>query len=175
MIRGVLTLFKTLVEIILLRKGPGDIPHSSTLFVIVASVWFLVGVFGVLAIETYQSSDLFVDLLLAFAGLGFYAVVISAFGRGERVLTCLTAILGCSAVFSIVLFGGRLVLPMLLTENEVNWAAGLIWFWSIPVEGHIIARTIERQWIIGLLVALFVLIVKQQLLAVIRPKHATAA
>ena len=64
MICNVLTLFKSFLEIILFRKGPDRIPHSSVLFVIVAGLWLLVGVIGIIAAENYSGSGLLVDLLL---------------------------------------------------------------------------------------------------------------
>lgn len=167
MIRNVLTLFKTFVEIILLRKGPDDIPHSPVLFVLVAALWFLIGVVALMVIEFYESNSLLIDLILAIVGLGIYAIVVSAFGRGDRIMRCFTTILGCSIVFTIVQIGGSLVFPLLLTE--VEWALLPIWLWSIPVEGHIIARTIERQWFLGFLVAIAVLFVQLNLLAVLKP------
>jgi uncharacterized membrane protein YeaQ/YmgE (transglycosylase-associated protein family) len=169
MISGVLTLFKTLVEIILFRKGPDEIPNSSLLFIVVATIWFLVGVIAVMVVESYKSPDLFVDLILAIVGLVFYAIVVNSFGRSARLVQCFTALLGCSVVFSIVLFAGRTILPMLITEDETGWAVQLIWLWSIPVEGHIIARTIDRQWIIGFLIALAVLFAQLQLFAALKP------
>ena len=169
MIRNVLTLFKTFFEIILLRKGPDDIPQSPVLFVLVVALWFLVGVVAVMAIEFYQSSSLFIDLILAFVGLGIYAIVVSVFGKRARLMQCFTTILGCSIVFTIVQIGGNLVFPLFLTEIEVEWALLPIWLWSIPVEGHIIARTIERQWFLGFLVAFAVLFVQLNLLAVLGP------
>lgn len=169
MIRNVLTLFKTFVEIILLRKGPGDIPHSPVLFVLVVAMWFLIGVVAVMVVEFYQSTSLLIDLILAFVGLGIYAIVVSVFGKSARLMRCFTTILGCSIVFTILQIGGSLVFPMLLTEIEVEWALLPIWLWSIPVEGHIIARTIERQWFLGFLVAFAVLFVQLNLLAVLKP------
>lgn len=169
MIGSVLTLFKSFAQIILLRKGPSDIPHSSLLLVVVAFLWLMVGSLAVVLIETYKSTSLFIDLALAVIGMAFYAVVVSAFGFNERLTRCFTALLGCSVVFSIVLYGGRLILPAMLTADETEWAVQLIWLWSIPVEGHIIARTIDRQWGIGFLVAVSVLIGQLQLYAVLRP------
>jgi hypothetical protein len=169
MISSVLTLFKTFGGMILLRKGPDDIPDSSFLLVVVAFLWFVVGLFAVVLIETYQNSSLLIDLTLAISGLAIYAVVVSAFGRRERLTRCFTALLGCSVVFSIVLYSGRLILPMMVTENESELAVQVIWLWSIPVEGHIIARTIDRQWVIGFLIALAVLIGQLQLYAVFKP------
>ena len=175
MIRNVLTLFKTFVEIIFLRKGPGDIPHSPLLFVIVVAIWLLVGIVAVMVVESYQSSSFLIDLILAFVGLGIYAIVVNVFGKYARLIQCFTTILGCGIVFSILQFGGRLAFPLLLAETEVDWLLLLIWLWSIPVEGHIIARTIERQWFIGFLVALAVLFVQLNLLAVLKPMLGSAA
>ncbi len=170
MICKVLTLFKTLVEIIFLQKGPDDIPNSSALFVIVVAIWLLVDAADAVVIEAYRSSALFfIDLILVFAGLGLYAIVVNAFGKRKRLMQFVITILGCSIVFTIVLLGGRLIFPLFLTEDEVSWAVQLIWFWSIPVEGHIIARTIERQWFSGFLIALAVLFVQLQLFAVLKP------
>lgn len=169
MIGGVLTLFKTFGEMILLRKGPNDIPHSSFLLVVVAFLWLVVGSLAVVLIETYKSSSLLIDLVLAIIGLAFYAVVVNAFGFSERLTRCFTALLGCSVLFSIVLYGGRLIFPLMVTANETEWAVQLIWLWSVPVEGHIIARTIDRQWGIGFLIAVAVLIGQLQLYAVVRP------
>lgn len=169
MIRNVRTLFKTFIEIIFLQKGPDDIPQSSVLFVMVAAIWILVGIVAVMVVDSYQSSSLLIDLILALVGLGIYAVVINLFGKGARLMRCFTTILGCSIVFSIVQFGGSLAFPLLLAETEVDWALLLIWLWSIPVEGHIIARTIERQWVVGFLIAFAVLFVQLNLLAVLKP------
>jgi len=169
MISRVLTLFKTLVQIILLRKGPEYIPHSTVLLVIVVALWLLVGVVDVMVVEAYTSSDLLMDMVLALVGLGFYVIIVANFGRSARLARCVTAILGCSIVFSVVLSGGRLVLPLLLTDSEIDWISQLIWFWSIPVEGHIIARTIERPWFIGFLIALAVLFAQLQLFVFLKP------
>jgi hypothetical protein len=70
---------------------------------------------------------------------------------------------------------GRVVLPTFLAEDETSWALQLIWFWSIPVEGHIIARTIERQWFFGFLIALAVLFTQLNLFSVLKPMLGPAA
>jgi hypothetical protein len=174
MIGCVLTLFKIFVEIMLLRKGPNDIPRSTVLLVIVTAIWFLVGVVGVMIIESYTGSDLLVDLVLMIVGLGIYAIVVNVFGHSSRLLSCVTAFLGCSTVFILVLFSGRLVLPMFLSDIDTDWAVQIFWLWSIPVEGHIIARTIDRQWVIGFLIALAVLFAQLQLLYALNPMLGTA-
>jgi hypothetical protein len=175
MIGGVLTLFKTLIEIILLRKGPNHIPHSTLLLLVVAGIWLFVGIAAVMVIETYKSSSLLIDLVLAIAGLGFYALLVNSFGHRSRLVRCFTALLGCSIVFSVVIYAGRLVLPLWITPGETELAVQLIWLWSIPVEGHIIARTIDRQWVIGFLIALAVLFAQLQLYGVLKPMLGPAA
>lgn len=175
MISRVLTLFKTFVEIILLRKGPESIPHSTPLLIVVATIWFLVGIVAMMIIETYKSPSLFTDLVLAIAGLGFYAVLINSFGHSSRLVRCITALLGCSIVFSVVIYAGRLILPVWITPNETEWAVQMIWLWSIPVEGHIIAHTIDRQWVIGFLIALAVLFAQLQLFAILKPMLGSVA
>ena len=174
MICSVLTLFRTFAEMILLRKGPEDLPRSSVLFTIVVFIWIVVGLAAVAVIESYASSGLLMDMALAIIGLAFYAGAIHAFGKSARTLQSFTALLGCSVVFSIVLFGGRLVLPLFLTESEAEMGVQMIWLWSIPVEGHIIARTIDRQWVIGFLIAVAVLFAQLQLYGVIKPMLASA-
>jgi hypothetical protein len=175
MIYGVLTLFKTLIEIILLRKGPNHIPHSMLLFVVVAGIWFFVGIVAVMVIETYKSASLFIDLILAIAGLGLYAILVNSFGHSSRLVRCFTALLGCSIVFSVVIYAGRLILPLWITPDQTEWAVQSIWLWSIPVEGHIIARTIDRQWVIGFVIALAVLFAQLQLYGVLKPMLGPAA
>lgn len=174
MICSVLTLFRTFAEMILLRKGPEDLPRSWVLFIIVLFIWIVVGFAAVAVIESYESAGLLIDMVLAIIGLALYAGAIHAFGQSARILQSFTALLGCSVVFSFVLFGGRVVLPLFLTESESEMGVQMIWLWSIPVEGHIIARTINRQWVIGFLIAVAVLMAQLQLFAVIKPMLVSA-
>jgi len=169
MIGGVLTLFKTLIEIILLRKGPDELPHSIVLLLIVAGIWFAVGAIGAIAVDTYNGQTLLADLVLTAFGFGLYAVVVKVFDRSERLLRALTAILGCGAIFGVALFVGRYILMTFLALDETPLFSELILLWSILVEGHIIARTIDRQWVIGFLIALAVLVGQLQMFAALKP------
>jgi len=175
MIGGVLTLFKTLIEIILLRKGPDALPHSTALLLIVAGVWIAVGAIGAIAVDAYTGQSLLADLILTSFGFGMYAVVVKVFEKSERLLRALTAILGCGAIFGVVLFAGRYVLTTVLALEETPLFSELILLWSILVEGHIIARTIDRQWVIGFLIALAVLIGQLQMFSVLKPMLASAS
>ena len=169
MIGSVLTLFKTLIGIILLQKGPDELPHSSVLLLLVTGIWIAVGAIGAMIVDTYNGQTLLVDLMLTALGFGMYAVVVKVFDRSERLLRALTAILGCGAIFGAVLFVGRYVLTTVLGVEEMPLFSEIILLWSILVEGHIIARTIDRQWVIGFLIALAVLIGQLQMFAALKP------
>ena len=169
MIGGVLTLFKTLVGIILLQKGPDELPHSTVLLSFVAGIWVAVGVIGAMIVDTYNGQTLLADLVLTSLGFGLYAVVVKVFERSERLLRALTAILGCGAIFGAALFVGRYILTTVLAVEDTPLFSELILLWSILVEGHIIARTIDRQWVVGFLIALAVLFAQLQLFAVLKP------
>ena len=169
MIGGLLTLFKTLVGIILLRKGPDELPHSAVLLLFVAGIWIAVGAVGAMIVDTYNGQALLADLVLTAFGFGLYAVVVKVFDRSERLLRALTAILGCGAIFGVALFAGRYILMTYFAAEETPLFSELILLWSILVEGHIIARTIDRQWVIGFLIALAVLIGQLQMFAALKP------
>lgn len=164
-----LTLFKTLLEIIFLQKGPESIPRSSVLFVVVAGLWIVVGAIGASIVDTYDGQALIMDLVLTAVGFLLYAIVLKFFGKSERLLQALTAILGCGAIFGAALFAGRFVLTELLSASETVLYSEIILLWSILIEGHIIARTTERLWFFGILVALAVFIIQLQVFAYFRP------
>jgi hypothetical protein len=165
----VLTLFKTLLEIIFLQKGPEHIPRSSVLLVILLGCWLAVGVIGAMVVDTYDSESLMMDLILTVVGFGIYAAALKIFEKSERLLQALAAILGCGAIFGTALFAGRYILTTVLAVSETALFSEFILLWSILIEGHIIARTIERPWIIGILFALAVFITQLQVFAVIKP------
>lgn len=169
MIRSVLTLLKTLLDIVLFRKGPESVPHSSALFGIVATLWLLVGILAIVSVGSYSGTSLLVDLVLTVVGVGLYSVAIHLFGKGARLLPALTAFMGCAALFGFGIFFSRVWLPLILLENQVNIVLTLFLLWSIAVEGHIMARTLERPWVIGFLLALAVFILQLQLLSVLSP------
>lgn len=169
MICSVLTLLKTLLDIALFRKGPQSIPSSSALLSIVVALWILVGIIAIVAVGSYSGMSLLVDLVLTIVGVGLYSFAIQLFGKGARLLPALTAIMGCAAMFGFAIFVGRIWLPLILVESQVSITLTLIVLWSIGVEGHIMARTIERQWVIGFLLALSIFIAQLQLISVLNP------
>ena len=59
-------------------------------------------------------------------------------------------------------------------DRLTDMASGLTLLWSIPVEGHIIARAIDRHWYIGILVAIGVFFLQAMVYSrIITPPAAT--
>jgi len=129
----------------------------------------VVGVIGASIVDTYDGQALIMDLVLTAVGFMLYAIVLKVFDKSERLMQALTAILGCGAIFGAALFAGRFVLTQLLSVSETAMYSEIILLWSILIEGHIIARTIERLWFFGILVALAVFIIQLQVFAYFKP------
>ena len=129
----------------------------------------MVGVIGASIVDTYDGQALIMDLVLTAVGFMLYAIVLKVFDKSERLMQALTAILGCGAIFGAALFAGRFVLTQLLSVSETAMYSEIILLWSILIEGHIIARTIERLWFFGILMALAVFIIQLQVFAYFKP------
>jgi hypothetical protein len=164
MISNVLPLIKSLLQILLLRKGPEALPRAPVIVVIVVGLWLLSGVAILVTVEGYSSRKFLIDILLTAFGLVIYALLINAANRAARLQQALSAILGCGALLGLVLVSAESLLPRLLAAEQVQSVVTLIWLWSLPVEAHIIARTIDRQWYIGFFSALVVLFLQLFLL-----------
>lgn len=85
--------------------------------------------------------------------IGFYAAVLVVTGYSRRILQTLTSVLGCGAILTMLFVAEFVFLRPFLGEDFAGVIAALIIFWSVPVEGHIIARAIDRHWFIGIAIA----------------------
>ena len=72
----------------------------------------------------------------------------------------MAAIIGCGAIILLAFVVGYAVLDPLLGDGVSSAIANLIMLWSVPVEGHIIARAIDRHWYIGILIAVGVFVLQ---------------
>lgn len=169
MITGVLSLIRTLTAIILLQKGPDALPRAPVILVCCVALWLLSSFFAMLGVDENTDISFMLGLLISLVGLIIYALLINAAGKGERILQSLSAIVGCGAIISFVVLLFEALLPMLFDEQQVRSLLTLILLWSVPVEGHIIARAIDRLWYVGLVAASTVFIVQLFLLASLGP------
>jgi len=150
----VLPLIRTLFDIVLLRKGPEDIPRSAILLLMSLGLWLLAELTSLALIDRVDDSDFLNETFSLLLAVIYYSAVVVITGHGHRVLQTITAIVGCGALLALsftvvfVIFGqfaGAIALELIVY---------LYLMWSVSVEGHIIARAIDRHWYIGILIAL---------------------
>ncbi len=170
-----LSLVQTLFDIIRLRKGPDAIPYSPLLFALIVAMWLFAGFAMTASTPGMDARDFVIGTLSGVAGLGCYAAIIVLAGKQPRVLQAATALLGCGAVLSLVFIVVNTSLAPILAANTVNLIGTLILLWSVPVEGHIIARTIDRHWYVGFMLATAVFVFQLMLYSLIDPSSAATA
>jgi hypothetical protein len=152
----VLPLIRTLCDIVLLRKGPDAIPRSWVLFLVILALWVFSALAALALIEQFDESDFFLGFFSGMIGILCYAVLVIASRKPERLLQTISAIIGCGALISFAFVAEYVLFLPFLGEVPTGLIANLILLWSIPVEGHIIARAIDRHWYIGILLAILV-------------------
>lgn len=170
-----LALLQTLFDIIRLRKGPDSIPYSWLVFVLVAALWLIAGLATTTMTEELNERDFLMGIVTGFAGLGLYALLVTISGHAPRLLQMTTAILGCGAVLSFLFVIGNLALTPFLSEGMVSMIVTLVLLWSIPVEGHIVARSIDRHWYVGIVAAMAVFIFQLFLYSLLNPQTGAVA
>lgn len=104
-------------------------------------------------IEPLGEQDLLITLLMHILGLGFYIAVLFVARRPRRSLQVVTCVLGCGAILTFLFVAEYLLFRPFLGARMAGTIAVLIIFWSIPVEGHIMARAIDRPWFVGIVLA----------------------
>jgi len=168
-----LALFQTLFDIIRLRKGPDAIPYSWFLCLITMALWLFAGMTMTIMAEGLGDKDFLIGTFTGVVGLACYASIVVLSGHTPRLLQTVTAVLGCGAVLSLLFVAGNLFLTPLLSESITNLVLTLILFWSIPVEGHIIARAIDRHWYVGIVAAMAVFVFQLFLYSLLSPAATT--
>lgn len=153
-----LALFETLFDIIRLKKGPDALPHSVILLVVVTTLWLFAGLTMTMLTPELDEKDFVIATMTGAAGYACYAAIVIFAGRRARLLQTVMALLGCGALLSLMFVAGRVFLSPFLSENIVNTVVTLILLWTVPVEGHIISRAIDRHWYIGVAIAMAVFV-----------------
>jgi len=168
-------LVHTLFDIIRLQKGPDAIPHSGLLFAMAVALWLFASVAVIATSAEPDLRDFFFGVVTAAAGLLCYVAIVLFAGRAPRLLQTVTAIIGCGALLSVLYVAVDVFLAPFLGENLTGLVAMLILFWSVPVEGHIIARAIDRHWYVGIVAAMAVFVLQLFLYSIIDPLPVAAS
>jgi len=140
----------------LLRKGPEQVPDSWLVFLIALILMQLAS----FVLATLSNLDDDYNHLLTFIthmlGMGIYAAILLATGFMRRIVPVLSAIIACGAILTLLFVAAYVLLNPFLGNDIAVVIATLIIIWSVPVEGHIIARGIEQHWYIGIVIAMIV-------------------
>ena len=140
----------------MLRKGPEQVPDSWLVFLIA----LILMQFASFVLATLSNLDDDYNHLLTFIthvlGMGIYAAILLATGFMRRIVPILTAIIACGAILTLLFVAAYVLLNPFLGNDLAVVIATLIIIWSVPVEGHIIARGIEQHWYIGIVIAMIV-------------------
>jgi hypothetical protein len=155
-----LPLIRTLLDIALLRKGPEDLPASGVLLFLSVVLSVLSSLAALTLIDRFDEDDFFLGLFSGLVGLSCYAGILFLSGKSARMLQTLSAIVGTGALIVFAFVAEYVLLTPVLGSATSGLIATVILLWSVPVEGHIIARAVDRHWYIGLVLAVGVFIVQ---------------
>ncbi len=169
--RSLLPLVRTLFDITLLRKGPDSIPASMIVLLLVIGLWLFSSLAVLSLIEGYDESDFIIGLYTALAGVVAYTVILVVAGHASRAMQTITAILGCGALISLAFVAEFVLFMPFLGQTITAIVAQLILLWSVPVEGHIIARALGRHWYIGIVIAISVFALQYVIYSTMSPTN----
>ena len=92
--------------------------------------------------------------------LTFYGTVVYLFGFSGRLLQTQSAIIACGSILALVSRAEYVVFAPLLGQETAGALSLLIWMWSVPVKGHVIAQAIQRHWFVGITIAVAAFIMR---------------
>ncbi|MCI0516326.1 MAG: hypothetical protein L0Y45_00670 [Woeseiaceae bacterium] len=151
-----------------MRKGPEHIP-GSWLVLLLAVVLMVLSIFCAnVLLPSVGRQDYFVIYVSSSVGLLIYSGVLFVTGYGKRLLPVLSAIIACGSILTFLFVAEYVLLQPFLGVRIAAILATLIIFWSVPVEGHIIARAIHQHWFAGIAIAMVVFVLQvalQQMLS----------
>lgn len=164
-----LKFFQLMVPVAMLRRGPDQLPYSTSLFATA-----LAASFALALMTAALASDSVPGTALRYGvSAGFFVACVCLLlylnKLQNRILQTLTAVFGASAVFSLLdvvllLFG-----QLGLTENLRIFVLMLLLVWSLVVDGFILSVALNSTLLIGCMLALVIFIPQLSLVAALGP------
>ena len=151
---------KTLFDILVLRKGPDAIPYSWLLLNAATVMWFMPLLIAAVVVPGFGGAAVLASVASWALSLVCYAGIIVLAGYPNRLLQALTAIIGCGAIIFVAQVVGLVAASVLLGAAVAELVIYLLLFWSVYVKGFIIARTISRDWYVGVVIAIAVFLLQ---------------
>lgn len=124
------------------------------------TLWLVVGLAQIVLIDRGSEAAIVLDIFSAFLAVICYTALLAAFGKSERLMQMLTAALGCSALINCAFTIGILVARLAGSSALIAIFFWIYLPWAIAVRGHIIARSIDRHWYLGLVFAVLILVLQ---------------
>jgi hypothetical protein len=153
-------ILKAFLDLILLRKGPEDIPRSAILLAMAAGLAIAVNMIFYALVDTEYETDLFLELETELVKIASYFIVLLLLGQISRGMQTLTAIIGCNAILGLLLTVALLLVQPLANVELDGAFAWLVTIWVILVEGHIISRAVRLHLITGIAIAVVIFILQ---------------
>lgn len=163
-------LIRVLFDITLLRKGPEDIPYSWLLLNFCVGFWLIALGATTVMIQGFNALDAWIAIASAFISITCFAALLLFFGRAERVVQTLSAMIGCGSLISIAMLVELVLMTPFVGANIANLGAIIVLFWSVPVKGHIIARAMDWHWYPGIVLAMAVFVLQFAFTTTISPE-----
>ncbi len=169
MIPSVLALIDTLFQILRLKKGPEAVPRALAALIVAFAMWIAAVILVILLFDDVNAGDFSTALLTTAAGLACYTVLLNSFGKSARLLPMLTSVTGCGALLLVIFASVFVALKPFVGADVALRVAYPFTLWSVPVDGHIIARALDRPFIVGFLFALAVFVLQVVLQQLVDP------
>jgi hypothetical protein len=134
---------------------------------------FLAAFCGMALIEELDKANLLIGLLTSGVILVFYVGVLIVTGFARRSVQVLTCVIGCGALLTMLSIAEFVLFRSFVGQALAGTVGVLIGFWSIPVEGHILARAIGQHWFVGIAIAVVAAILQFTLQAMISEPGST--
>jgi hypothetical protein len=152
-------LLRTFFDIILLRKGPQDVPNSLVVMLLSFGMLLLATFSSAVLIKPAGGESVLLSFLTSLLGYVFYGSVLMVAGFLNRLGQTISSVMACGSILTVLMVFAYVMLSPFLGARIAALVATLILFWSVPVKGHIIARAIDRHWYLGIAIsmAIFVL------------------
>ncbi len=144
----------------MLRQGPEQVPASWLVFLLAVALMQLTSFVGASLIDYGDNYSHLLAFISNLLGMSIYAAILFLAGFANRFLQTISAIVACGAILGLLFVSSYVMLTPFLGKDIAVVLATLFIFWSVPVEGHIIARAIEQNWYLGIAIAMVVFIVQ---------------
>ncbi|MDX1517724.1 MAG: hypothetical protein R3288_12845 [Woeseiaceae bacterium] len=163
-------LLKLLFDIVLLKRGPDEVPYSWLVLNACVALWLAALFATTIMLGNFDMRDAVVAIGSAALGVGCYSVVLVATGFSARFVQTVSALVGTGALISFAMLAVLVLMTPFVGRNIANLAAFLLLVWSVPVKGHIIARAINWHWYAGIAVALAVFMLQLTFTETLTPR-----